>query len=81
MPSTGSGCFVPEPWATGAEDRRDEVKWSQEDGATLLQHPTAESYRNRYPDGHRVLQGWEGSNVVPSWRECWLDIRVIAQES
>ena len=44
---------VPGPWATGAEDRRDGVKWSQEDGATLLP---------------RVLQGWEGSDMVPSWR-------------
>ena len=64
MPSTGSGCFVPGPWATGAEDRRDGVKWSQEDGTTLLQLPTAESYRNRCPEGHRVLQGWEGSRLL-----------------
>lgn len=59
---------VPGPWATGAEDRRDGVKWSQEDGATLLQLSTADSYGNRCLDGPRVLQGWEGSDMVLSWR-------------
>ena len=57
------------------------MKWSQEHGDTLLQLPTAESYRNRCPEGHRVLHGWEGSDVAPSWRECWLNLRGIAQES
>ena len=72
---------VPGPWATGAEDRRDGVRGSREDGATLLQLPAAESYRNRCPEGHSVLHGWGGSDVAPSCRECWLNPRVIAQES
>lgn len=57
------------------------MRGSREDGATLLQLPAAESYRNRCPEGHSVLHGWGGSDVAPSCRECWLNPRVIAQES
>ena len=57
------------------------MKWCKEDGPILLQLPIAESYRDRRPDGHKVLQGQEGRDMVPSWKGCRLDIRAIAQES